>query len=100
MAPSITKYNRAKAKSAIGKFHRSFDAMLHAIPDDVAQALTSTRLATLVDANWRITGASKAIALKDAIDAGCIWDERRQKLREISNMAWDDATRTIKPIEA
>jgi len=56
-----TKINRARKIAAIGDCHASFDAMLDAIPVAVIDRLSSRELAALIDANWRLARASKAI---------------------------------------
>ncbi len=45
-----TKYKRTKAKSETGKYPRTFDAIVLAIPVAVWNANTSTNLALIVDA--------------------------------------------------
>ncbi|TAA54601.1 hypothetical protein [Shinella sp. JR1-6] len=71
---SIVKYNRAKAASVIGSHDRSFDAMWNSIPTDVQATLSSSQLAALVDSNWRMAAESKAIAAREAIENGFVWN--------------------------
>lgn len=77
----MIKINRAIAAATIGGCPASASAMLDAIPADVVAALPSRLLAQLVDANWRLAEASKALANADAIADGGVWDARRQALR-------------------
>ena len=84
MALSQIKINRAMARARVGRYPGSARAMLDLIPATVAAALTSAQIAELLDAMWTASGASKALALADALDEGAIWDARRQCLREIT----------------
>lgn len=76
------KINRALRTAAIGANPGSADDMLAAIPTAVVSALSGARLAELLDAMWALAGASKALAIKDAVDEGALWDG--QRLREIA----------------
>lgn len=58
--------------------------MLDAIPAEVVAALTSRQLAALLDAMWQTACASKALANREAIAEGAIWDARRGQMREIA----------------
>lgn len=78
------KVNRALALANIGRNPGSAQAMLDAIPADVVAALTARRLAQMLDAMWRLAGASKALAAHDAIAEGAIWDARTGRLRSIA----------------
>lgn len=73
------KIKRALKLSTIGSCSGSAIAMLDAIPQSVVAALTSAQLADLIDANWRLAGASKAIAERDAVAEGAVWDARNQR---------------------
>ena len=77
------KATRARKLSIIGDCPGSFDAMIQAIPDAVFDGLTSRQIALLVDANWRLAGASKAIAARSAIAEGGVWDVRRERFVEL-----------------
>jgi hypothetical protein len=78
------KINRAKKLAAIGSCPGSFLAMLDAIPLGVRGSLNSGQIALLLDANWRLACASKAIAAADAIAEGGCWDSRCQRFRELA----------------
>lgn len=78
------KINRALAGAAIGRNPGSALDMLAAIPATVIDALPARLLAELLDANWSLAQASKALAHTDACAEGAIWDARRQQLREIA----------------
>lgn len=80
---SALKIKRARQLSTIGDCHETFAAMANAIPSDVVAALSSRRIAQIIDANWRLAGASKAAAEREAISNGAVWDERAQRMREI-----------------
>lgn len=73
------KIARAKALSTIGDCHNSFDAMLAYIPAGVLKTLPAKRLAQMVDGLWLACGATRAIAARDAIEDGFVWDERAQR---------------------
>jgi len=78
-----TKISRAHKLAAIGNCPGSFEAMLAAIPLGVRRTLNSGQIALLLDANWQLACASKAIANADAIAEGGVWDHRRQAFREL-----------------
>ncbi|GEK69788.1 hypothetical protein [Paracoccus denitrificans] len=78
------KVNRAVAMCSIGMHPESVAAMLRAIPEDVIAALPARLIAQLIDANWRLAGASKAIAAADAIREGCVWDAQQGRHRDIA----------------
>lgn len=82
---SALKIKRARELSTIGDNPTSFAAMANAIPADVIAALPARLIAQLVDANWQLAGTSKAIAARDAISEGAVWDERRGAFREIAH---------------
>ncbi|HCZ00196.1 MAG: hypothetical protein A3D16_12055 [Rhodobacterales bacterium RIFCSPHIGHO2_02_FULL_62_130] len=78
------KVNRAVKMSAIGSHPRSASAMLGAIPDDVIAALPARLIAQMIDANWQLAQASKALAVRDAIAEGMIWDAAQASHRDIA----------------
>lgn len=84
VGPHAIKINRAQALSTTGRYSASFAAMLEAIPLPVVVALTSRQLAALIDANWRLADASKAIATREICDDGFVWDTRRNCSRELT----------------
>lgn len=79
---SQIKINRAFAKSSIGAYPSSREAMLDYIPAGVIAALTSAQLADMLDAMWRACQDAKRIAAQDAVADGAIWDG--QRMREIA----------------
>jgi hypothetical protein len=80
---SSIKVDRALRLSAIGDCPASAAAMLDAIPSAVVAALNSTQLAALIDANWHLAGASKAMAIADALTEGAVWDAKNNVMRGI-----------------
>ena len=58
--------------------------MLRANRDEVIAALTARLIAQLIDANWALASASKAIAAAAAVETGIIWDARQGRSREIA----------------
>jgi hypothetical protein len=81
---SHIKINRAVARAAVGRFPGSVDAMLERIPHAVAEALTSTQLALLLDAMWDACQEAKGQRDIENISNGCIWDASRQAMRDIA----------------
>lgn len=77
------KINRALRLAGIGSCHGSAMAMLDYVPASVRAALSGAELGELLDALWRACQDAKALAAREAIGEGAIWDARRQRLREI-----------------
>lgn len=78
------KINRAIKMCSISAHPESVSAMLRAIPDEVIEALPARLIAQLIDANWQLAGASKAIAAADAIREGCVWDAQQGRHRDLA----------------
>lgn len=78
------KINRALKLASIGANPDSAAAMLEVIPAEAIKAVTAHQLAAMLDAVWRACQASKAIATREALDEGAIWDAGRGRLREIA----------------
>lgn len=76
------KVNRALKLCDIGAHQVSAAAMLDAIPDAIIEALPARMIAQLIDANWALAQDAKAIAVRDAIEDGAVWDGH--KMREIA----------------
>jgi len=55
-----------------------------ALPDDIMSGLTGKQIGAMIDGLWRVAQNSKAVATREAIDEGAIWDHKRQALREIA----------------
>jgi hypothetical protein len=81
------KIERARKIAAIGSHPQSFARMLDSIPASVIEKLTARQLAGLIDANWRLAGASKRLAEEEAVANGVVWDYRRGHAREIAPTA-------------
>lgn len=81
---SQIKINRARKLSTIGNLPNTFAAMLIYVPADNITALTSRQLASQIDTLWRACGTSKAIAAREAIENGFVWDERNNCSRDIA----------------
>lgn len=79
------KIARAKQLATIGPCHASFEAVIDAVPEATIAAISSRALAELADAIWRSWGETKAIAERDAIAEGGIWDARRETFRALAN---------------
>ncbi len=80
------KINRAMRLADISANPGSASDMLGLIPAEVVEALTAKQLATMLDAMWAACQRSKAIAARDAIAEGAIWDAGRQQLRPIAHV--------------
>ncbi|NBN63087.1 hypothetical protein [Pannonibacter tanglangensis] len=81
------KITRAAKLSRIGDTPRSFAAMAQYLPDSVIKSLTSVQLAEMIDALWTCAGDAKAIAAREAIEAGCVWDAKRNMSRDLAPLA-------------
>ena len=68
------KVNRAFSLAGIGRYPGSASAMLQAIPPAMIAALTAAQIAAIMDANWALAQASKAIRATEALVEGGIWD--------------------------
>lgn len=77
------KIDRATRQAKIGSTPRSTAAMLAWIPRSVLSALTSAQLAELIDAMYGACQEAKGIAEQAAVDQGCVWDARRQQMRDL-----------------
>lgn len=80
---STIKVNRALKIATIGDCPGSASDMLGLIPAAVIQQVNSRTLAALIDGMWQACQASKAIAAREAIDEGAIWDARRERMVEL-----------------
>lgn len=78
------KIERARKASIIGDCPGSFGAMIDLIPATTRAALTGRQIGELSDAMWRACQQSKALANREAIDEGGVWDARQQRYREIA----------------
>lgn len=78
------KVNRAMSLASIGAYPESARAMLRAIPHIVVAALTAKQLAALMDANWTLAQASKAIAERAVIEDGGVWDATRGRFEALA----------------
>ena len=81
--PSI-KINRAIAAARIGAHPACAHDMLEAIPAKIVKRLPARLLAEMLDANWALAQASKALANKETCEFGAVWDSRTQRLRDIA----------------
>jgi len=84
MTDHSTKINRARKASVIGDCPGSFAAMVDLVPASARATLTGRQIGELADAMWRACQQSKAIAAREAIDEGAVWDARSGRLREIA----------------
>ncbi len=78
------KINRALKMAKIGDNPGSASDMLDAIPAKIIKQLPSRLLADLLDANWALAQASKALANRETCENGAVWDGRHQALRDIA----------------
>lgn len=84
MSGSPIKVRRALSRAAVGRYPASASVMLDRIPTSTRAALTSAALAELLDSLWVASQGDKALAIRDAITEGAVWDGERQALREIA----------------
>ena len=82
---STVKINRARNLSKIGKFGRSFEAMLNIIPEQTINSLSSKNLAMLIDNVWKGCQKAKSLESIEICDQGYIWDSRQNKMRDLTN---------------
>jgi hypothetical protein len=78
------KIERARRLSTIGQYPASFSAVIEAINEDAIAALPSKTLAKLVDSIWRSWGDTKALAEREAIADGGVWDTRHNVFRGLA----------------
>lgn len=78
------KINRALRLAEVGRYPASASAMMDAVPASARANLTSQELAELLDAMWGVAERSKAIAAREVIDNGRIWDAREQCHRALA----------------
>lgn len=81
---SIIKSNRVAKLCDLACYPNSYAAMVAAIPDAVWDALPARLIAELIEANWRLAGNSKALAAREALENGFVWDARRNCARDIA----------------
>ena len=78
------KIKRALKKSKIGTCPGSAHAMLAYIPQSIMDQATSSAVAEMLDALWLACGTSKAIAEREAIQNGFVWDAPNNRARDIA----------------
>lgn len=78
------KLDRAAKLCDLARYPASYAAMLDAIPASIIDALTARQIAELVDANWRLAQASKALRADEVISDGGIFDDRRGQFRALA----------------
>jgi hypothetical protein len=66
-------------------FHRTADAVMKGIPEVVAEELSVEALATLMMTMHKHWHSAMAFAEAEACMEGCVWDAKRQKLRELAD---------------
>jgi hypothetical protein len=77
------KINRALEKAEVGKYPRTFEAILNSVPGPTITKLTSSELAELMDAIGAHAAVSKRLAEQEIIDEGAAWDYKQQRFREV-----------------
>lgn len=78
------KINRARKLSATGRYPGTCDAMLKHISRDVAAAVPARILALIIDDLYDASQAAKAIADREAVAEGVVWDAGRLQLRDLN----------------
>lgn len=77
------KLSRARRLCDTGRYPATYDVLLDHVPDALIDRLTAAEIAEMIDAMYRCSARAKALAARDAIDEGCVWDARRQRLVEL-----------------
>ncbi len=80
---SQIKINRALLKAKIGSYPSSASAMLDYVPLSVRDTLTSSQLAEMLDALWEACQAAKAIANREVVSDGAVWNARNEQFVEL-----------------
>jgi hypothetical protein len=78
------KIERAAKLSSAGQYPATFSALLDHLPQALVDSMTSRQLAAAIDALYACAETSKALAAREAIDNGFIWDARKQRSRGIA----------------
>lgn len=84
MANHAIKINRALRLADVGRYPETARAMLRALPASALDKLSAREIAEMLDAMHALTERSKAIAERDACEAGLVWDARRDEHRELA----------------
>ena len=87
MTDHSIKINRAQKLTSIGKYPGTWAALLAHVPAELRNTLTARQIAQTVDALWACAQASKAIADREAIADGGVWDARRQQFHDLASSA-------------
>lgn len=77
------KTNRAQGFSKIGMHPAKVAAMLSHVDRQVLASVSSRTLASVIDSLYAASLAAKAIAMRDAIGEGAVWDAKAQRHRDI-----------------
>lgn len=80
---STAKNNRVAKLCDLARYPESYRAMADAVPVAVWDALPARLIAELIEANWRLAQKSKALADRETIENGFVWDEGREGGRNI-----------------
>lgn len=78
------KIDRAMKLSTTGRYPQTFFAMLAHVSPSVIESVSGRTLAHIIDDLYDASAAAKAIAASDIVDAGAVWDARRQCHRDIA----------------
>lgn len=78
------KLTRARRLSDTGRYPGTYDALLDHMPCDLIARLTAAEIAVVIDTMYRCSARAKALAERDAITEGCVWDARHRKLVELA----------------
>lgn len=78
------KIERAVKLSKIGAYPATFSALLAHVPQTLVDTMTSRQLAATLDALFACAQESKALAAREAIQNGFVWDARQNRSRDIA----------------
>ncbi|TAW50589.1 hypothetical protein [Rhizobium leguminosarum] len=79
------KINRAAKFSKVGAWPGTFTSLLAYMPPTLLDAMTARQIGLAIDALYDCAQKSKAIAEREALDCGVVWDEVRGRLINLAN---------------
>lgn len=85
MTDHSIKMARARKLSRIGDNPSTFAAMARYVPARILERASAVEIAATVDALHACAQEAKAIAHRDVIDDGFVWDDRAACHREIAS---------------
>jgi hypothetical protein len=84
MTDHAIKRERARRLCPVGRYPETYAALSAHLPDRLLDRLTARDLADVIEAFARVSGTAKALADREAVANGCVWDARAGRLVEIA----------------